>query len=264
VVFGDALVEWKKNMDDPIVPAQRRWLNKLQNFSPTPIQLQLRQWDTNLKDWSPSYFRGYVKLADYKWHNFGHADWRTVLVNELAFDSDFQRWSECLYWSKQLYFYLKMLGIPSVGGPSGGKGWHTHIFLRCKNIENVVGWRKLRVGLWNYILDEIGVPDDLREEGNGFCPTVVRFSMVHLIREFGSVKRTMKVFVNGPPGSRMKSIVPTKLPIWNVPERILVNLDYNLPLHRRKCDNCDISIPKRYIPHGDSLSWLGCIICRRG
>jgi hypothetical protein len=125
----------------------------------------------------------------------------------------------------------------------------------------------LRLALWKYILDEVGVPENLRDEGNGFCPTVVRFSdrsPVHLLREFGSVKRTMKVFVNGPPGSRMKSIVPTKLPIWDVPERILLNLDYNLPLHRRNCDNCDVSIPKRYIPHGDALRWVGCVICRRG
>jgi hypothetical protein len=262
-------------MSGALTVLQRKWLEKLQAFSPAPIKLQCKRITDENPAGEPSYFTRYPTLAEFRWENFDLADWRTVLPNEIVFDADFLKFTQAIYWARRLYVTLKMNGIPFVAGPSGGKGYHFHLFLDCRGVERITGWLRMRLALWNWILDRTGVPDTLRAEGNGFCPTVVRFSdrsPVHLIREFGSVKNTMKVQVVGIPGSSMTRIIPRGFKVWKVPERLMLKLDYGLPDHQRancaltetKEPLCDIKIPNRYKPYGDSKLWAGCVICRRG
>jgi len=262
-------------MTGVLTELQRKWLEKLQAFSPAPIKLQCKRITEDNPSGDPSYFTRYPILAEFKWNNFDLADWRTVLPNEIAFDVDCQRFSEVLYLAKKLYVTMKMAGIPFIGGPSGGKGYHFHLFIDCRGIEQITGWLRIRMALWDWILDRAGISPALREEGNGICPTVVRFSdrsPVHLIREFGSIKRTMKVQVTGPPGSSMTRIIPRGFKVWRVPEKLLLKLDFGLPDHQRancsltevKEPMCEVKIPRKYRPYGDRLMWAGCVICQRG
>ena len=246
---------------------QRAWLAKLKNISPNPIYVQLKDGEGK-----PAYFSGWISLDNFKWDNFHLIDWRTVLASELVFEIDLERWGEVCLYARKLWYRLKVDGIPFVYGPSGGKGIHFHLFIDAHGVEQITGWRSLRVALWNYILDKMSIPEYLRQVGHGYCPSVVTFSDTshgHFIREWGSTKRTVKSYSDGPPGSETNpKVVPTGFRVWHVPNKVLWDLEFPVPLKFRGCDNCDIMPPAKYPiwgnPEGFGNGWVGCQVCRRG
>lgn len=177
---------------------QKNYLNKIQEVNPKD-----GFYYCNL------YTRG-GKLTHGAWqytngHIPEHIDERAIFENEVVFDLDVKPWTACRHQTLKIQSILKSESIPFYTCLTGGKGTHTHIFLKFPKDQEVrklvseaekygLTGKDIRLWFWNQILDKAGMPADKRGHGKHYDSAVVGFndneSKGHLIRSIGGRKAT--------------------------------------------------------------------------
>jgi hypothetical protein len=169
--------------------------------------------------------------------------------NEVFFDMDEPDWDMLRLYTQPLLNYLDEHNIPYILAGSGGKGIHLSCWFDALEYQKMYGFREVRLALWNYILNEIGVDESLKGEGRPYCNAVVNFGDTvqfgKILREFGGNKNgNYKTMVDHVPFIRKKMyqkgcVFPDKVSLWTVPLEILESFEFK-PRHKNYPLSCSI------------------------
>lgn len=226
-----------------IAEKQREWISKIEQISIRPVMVSQVQQDGK----TPS-VRYYASEHDY-WHPF---QYRRCLDNELFFDIDEKDWDMLRIYCEPLLKYLKEQKIPYILAGSGGNGVHLSIFFDAIDYQKMCGFKEVRLALWNYILNEVGIDEGLRGEGLPYCNAVVNFGDTvqfgKILREFGGTKNGKRKTVIDEIPFRRGAIYetpcrfPDHIDVWKVPIGILESLELKTrhPKYPLKCDICPV------------------------
>jgi hypothetical protein len=177
--------------------------------------------------------------------------------NELFFDMDEPDWDMLRLFTQPLLDYLDEKNIPYILAGSGGSGVHCSVFFDALEYQKIYGFKEVRLALWNYLLNEIDVDENLIGEGRPYCNAVVNFGDTvqygKILREFGGNKNgNYKTVVDDIPFMRRKLYdygcnFPDEVHIWTVPLEILESLELK-PRHKNYPLSCEICpVDKEFI-----------------
>jgi hypothetical protein len=143
--------------------AQQEWLQRLESQTHFARQgvLQTIFYARNRQP-GPAMNRPgvWVHAQIWDWTSSPRPDFRSVLWNELLFDFDHPRWRYNWAVALRLDRYLNDKGMPHYWFASGGKGLHCSLFMDAGGEQARLGWKHLRISLWNRICREAGVSSD--------------------------------------------------------------------------------------------------------
>lgn len=176
---------------------QKRYLQLLSNICAVPIQVSKLERKKN-----GEYKPGYRK--DIKF--FQSCDDRTVSINEIVFDFDFNSYTKNYKIAKKVLDVLDDYNIKSLIFATGGKGIHIHIFfdkitLYDKDHKSLLReafsygltWKKIRLWLWEKIIEEANIDIKLCGKGKKIDSAPISFNYFsgtsHLIRCCGGRKK---------------------------------------------------------------------------
>jgi hypothetical protein len=155
--------------------------------------------------------------------------------------------------------FLDKESIPHLMSGSGGnKSVHIQIFFKPHVNCSKHGWREVRLGLWNWILDQADIPQNMR--GNGkksdgenypYDMSVANFSdntQAKVMRDFGgcAIGKHPKTLIHALPDKRediYNGIVtfPDEIILWDADSVIENELDININ-EVRGCMFCPVDI----------------------
>ncbi|QDP57880.1 MAG: hypothetical protein Unbinned1693contig1002_24 [Prokaryotic dsDNA virus sp.] len=144
------------------------------------------------------------KLDTYNWH-----DERTVCLNEIVFDLDWNSYVRNYAEAKKIIDVLVDRGIEPYVCATGGKGIHIHLFFNKLKFERDehkklikeafsygLKWKHIRLWFWNLILDEAGIEKENRGQGKPYDSFPLCFDYYagtsRLIRDIGGKKHIKK------------------------------------------------------------------------
>ena len=131
---------------------QIEWLAMLKKIAPKPFYLA----DAS-KHGTPSYR---TLITYYPLLNNRVIAYRTVLDNEIVFDLDEKNWNIVRIFARIISKYLDKNKIPYYMFGSGGKGIHISIFCDFGNFGELFGYQRIRVGIWDYLVEDMGFYGD--------------------------------------------------------------------------------------------------------
>ena len=156
------------------------------NISAAPIFVADYFYNKNTKSYTPG------KRKHWKYVSMPH-DFRTVLPNEIIFELDYKSFKQNAKSAVDIIDVLEDMEIPYNAYQSGSVrkgGIHIHLFfdmrldpVKDKELLDLISraykfgfsFKHLRIRLWNYILDQAGIPDTVRGDGKALDKSTINF-----------------------------------------------------------------------------------------
>lgn len=271
-----------RNLED-LHHSQSAWLFLLQKYSPAPILLT-----ENKADGKTPTFR--VSLYDWSFYYRGNAALRTILRNELLLDLDVKRIAISLGYDKdrkdtwpEMWPYvrdiddklterLKDLKAPFYRWNSAGSGLHYSIYLDPNGVDQVIGWRNIRLRCYNEILKDLAQYFDISRVSFSSDDTLVRCEggpryypvKSENIDDWGKMEPIVKSLLPEVPSERptpTEAVFPRKIKFFKVPDEWFINFTTDDAIVVPYCDGCVVKIPLDDAKRPD-MRWPGCRICQ--
>jgi len=149
---------------------QKDYIDKVSNIAINPLQCSNNYFNQTIKKYTPG--------KRYNLEKYPLKDYLSVASNQIIFELDAKGYNSNFKLAKKIIPVLETRQIPYYIFSSGGKGLHIEIwFDKPKFINNEIkklfkeslsynlSFKHIRLWLWNKILDDAGISEDLRGIG---------------------------------------------------------------------------------------------------
>lgn len=233
-----------------IVELQQHWIKQLEAISIRPIWIS-RTWMDGITPGKR------LPVRDYHWRR--PYQYRECLHNEIPYDLDVWNWDLLKIIIQPLLDFLKSERIPHIlSGSGGSKSLHVQIWFKPMFECVHYSWSRVRYELWNWILDQANIPEDMRGGGMRFDgmnyaydSSVCNFSdMSHgkVMRDFGGHalgKGTKTVILGALPEKRKEIyqrmvVMPMYVQLWDA-SKVMDELEM-FESEPKSCYDCPIAL----------------------
>lgn len=167
-------------MTDYKLNPQKDYIKKVQDITINPLKCSNAFFNTKTNQYQPG--------KRYSLNKFQLIDYLTVGSNQLVFELDARAYSTNYKYAGQIIDVLQRNGWPFYIFSSGGKGihiecWFDKPIFKNKEIVNLLkesisynlSFKQIRLWLWNVVLNDAGIREDLRGIGKAIDSSCLTF-----------------------------------------------------------------------------------------
>lgn len=185
---------------------QTEYINKVKGIAVNPVYCSNNYFNDKIKNYQPG--------KRYSLNKYNIKDYLTVASNQIVFELDAKSYAANYELALKIISVLDTFNYPYYIYASGGKGIHIELFFdkpifNNKEIKELfkeaisfnLSFKHLRFWLWNFILDEAGISEDLRGNGKIIDSSCINFDDLKDKTKLLRVPGGRKIYYNKVTGS---------------------------------------------------------------